>query len=215
MITTKQKSLQDILKMLEGKERVFLVGCGDCAATCKTGGEEDVRRVADLLEKNGKKITGMVVPEVACVTAQTKIAFAKNKEALRASDAVMVFACGSGVQCLKENDRLGLDIYPGCDSLFAALIDKDGGFKEVCATCGECLLDLTEGICPVARCPKGLLNGPCGGQTRGKCETDRTRDCAWILIYNRLKEKGRLGNLRKRQPPKDRQKVSRPGALSL
>jgi hypothetical protein len=215
MITTKQKSLQDILKMLEGKERIFLVGCGDCAATCKTGGDEDVRRVAKKLEESGKKVTGMVVPEVTCVTAQAKIAFAKNKEALRASDAVLVFACGSGVQCFKENDRLGLDIYPGCDSLFAALIDKDGSFKEVCATCGECLLDLTEGICPVARCPKGLLNGPCGGQSRGKCETDRTRDCAWILIYNRLKEKGRVGNLRKRQPAKDRQKVSRPGALSL
>jgi hypothetical protein len=203
MIATKQKKPEDILKMLEGKKRIFLVGCGDCAATCKTGGEDDIKKVADFLKAHGKDVTGTVVPDVTCVSAQAKIAFAKNREALKNCDAVMVFACGSGVQCVKENDRGNLSVYPGCDSLFAAVIDKDGALKEVCSACGACLLDLTEGICPVTRCAKGLMNGPCGGQNKGKCETDRTKECAWILIYNRLKEKGRVDQLKRRLPPRD------------
>lgn len=215
MIITKQKAPQDILKTLEGKKKVFIVGCGDCARVCKTGGEEEVKAMADFLKQQGKEVTGTVVPDVTCASAQAKIAFAKNKEALKNSDAILVFACGSGIQCIKENDRFNLDVYPGCDSLFAAVIDKDGSFKEVCSSCGECVLDLTEGICPVTRCSKGLLNGPCGGQDKGKCEVDRNRDCAWILIYKRLKEKGRLDQLRKRLPAKDRQKATKPHSLSL
>jgi hypothetical protein len=215
MIITKQKSQESILKMLEAKKKVFIVGCGDCATTCKTGGEPEVAAIAAFLKTHGKEVTGSVVPDVTCVSAQAKIAFAKNKEALKNADAVLVLACGSGIQCIKENSRVAAEVFPGCDSLFAALIDKDGIFKEVCSTCGECLLDLTEGICPVTRCSKGLLNGPCGGQDKGKCETDRNKDCAWILIYNKLKEKGKVSNLKKRMPPKDHKKNAKPGAVTL
>ena len=211
MIVTKQKTKQEILKILEGKNRVFIIGCGDCATVCKTGGEEEALQMSFFLKSNGKEVTGIIVPDVTCVAAQAKTAFAKNREALKVSDAVLVLACGAGVQNIKENDRAGLDILPGCDSLFSALVDKDGIFREVCVSCGECILALTDGICPVARCSKGLLNGPCGGQNKGKCEVDRDRDCAWILIYNRLKEKGRLNLLKKIQPAKSHNIVKRPG----
>jgi hypothetical protein len=215
MIVTKQKSRQDILKMLATKEKIFIVGCGDCATACKTGGEEEVRAMAKFLKQNNKEITGTVVPDATCVSAQAKAALAKNKEALKRSDGVLVFACGSGTQCLKENDRLGLAVFPGSDSLFAALIDKDGTFCEVCSACGECLLDLTEGICPVTRCAKGLLNGPCGGQKKGKCEGNGEKDCVWVLIYQRLKDKGRVGQLKRRLPPRDYRKSGKPGRLVL
>lgn len=215
MIITKQKSQQDVLKILAAKSKIFVIGCGDCSATCKTGGEDEVGKMADFLRSHGKVVTGSVTPDVTCVTAQAKIAFAKNKDALKQSDAVLVLACGSGVQCIKENDRFGLDVYPGCDSLFGALIDKDGKFCEVCSSCGECILDLTEGICPVTRCTKGILNGPCGGQNKGKCETDKNKDCAWILIYKRLKEKGRVEQLKKRLSARDHRKSSKPGSRQL
>jgi len=193
--------------MLDGKKRVFLIGCGDCAATCKTGGEPELKALAEALTGRGKTITGMAVPDTTCASAQAKIALAKNKEALKNTEAVVVMACGSGVQCVKDNDRLQMDVYPGCDSLHAALIDKNGLFKEVCSVCGDCLLDMTEGICPVTLCAKGLLNGPCGGQKKGKCETDAEKDCAWILIYQRLKEKGREGRLKTTRKPRNYDKA--------
>ncbi|HAJ57648.1 MAG TPA: 5,10-methylenetetrahydrofolate reductase [Candidatus Omnitrophica bacterium] len=215
MIITKQKTQDDILRILSGKEKIFIIGCGDCAATCKTGGEDEVAKMADFLKSHGKAVTGTVTPDVTCVSAQAKVAFAKNREALKLSEAILVLACGSGVQCVKENDRFNLDVYPGCDSMFSALIDKDGSFREVCSSCGECLLDLTEGICPVTRCSKGVLNGPCGGQNKGKCEVDRNKDCAWVAIYKRLKEKGKLENLKRRHLAKNRSHATKPGHLSL
>ncbi len=210
MIITKQKDLGKILGMLEGAQKVFLIGCGDCATTCKTGGEEEVAAMAGFLKAHGKAVTGTAVPEVTCVSAQTKTALAKHKKALKESDAALVFACGSGVQCVKEADRAGLDVFPGCDSLYAALVDDKKNFEQVCQACGDCLLDVTEAICPVTRCAKGLLNGPCGGQNEGKCEVDPERDCVWIMIYNRLKEKGRLDRLKQRRAPKDHAVVRNP-----
>ncbi|HQP91113.1 MAG TPA: methylenetetrahydrofolate reductase C-terminal domain-containing protein [Candidatus Omnitrophota bacterium] len=204
MIVTKQKPSEEILKALEGKKNIFIVGCGDCATTCKTGGAQEVEKMADLLKMNGKEITGTAIPDVGCASAQAKIMAAKNREALKRTDAILVLACGSGVQTVKENDRFNIDVFPGCDSMFSALIQPDGSFKEVCSSCGECILAITEGICPVTRCSKGLLNGPCGGQDKGKCETDREKDCAWILIYNRLKDKGKISVLKAVNPPKNR-----------
>jgi len=203
MIITKQKEPKKILEMLKDAPKVFVIGCGDCAQTCKTGGEEEVAAFACFLKENGKTVTGTAVPEATCVSAQAKAALAKHRQALKESDAIVVFACGSGVQCVKEGDRAGLDVFPGCDSLYVAKVDDKKNFEQVCKTCGECLLDVTEGICPVARCAKGLLNGPCGGQDKGKCEVDAERDCAWIMIYERLKEKGRIDRLKTRRAPRD------------
>ncbi|MDD5020075.1 MAG: methylenetetrahydrofolate reductase C-terminal domain-containing protein [Candidatus Omnitrophica bacterium] len=210
MIITKQKTPDEILDLLTGKSHIFIVGCGDCAAACKTGGEPEVKAMADFLKSRGRDVTGWVVPETACVSAQVKTAFAKNRDALKHSDAILVLACGSGVQCMRQNDRLSLDVFPGCESLFAALVGADGSFQEVCSACGECVLDLTAGICPVTRCSKSLKNGPCGGSTKGKCEVDRERDCAWVLIYRELERKGRLDVMKKRSAPRDYRKSMKP-----
>jgi ferredoxin len=210
MIITKQKTPDDILKVLADKKNIFIIGCGDCAATCKTGGEPEVRAMAEFLKRHGKEVTGSVVPDTTCVSAQVKTAFAKNRDPLKKSDAILILACGSGVQCVRQNDRLSLDVLEGCDSLFAALVSADGSFQEVCSTCGECLLHLTAGICPMTRCSKSLKNGPCGGSTKGKCEVDRERDCAWVLIYRELERKGRLDVMKKRLAPRDHRKSLKP-----
>jgi len=100
-----------------------------------------------------------------------------------------------------DNDRQKRPAYVGCDTLFGSVLDATGlGFFEKCAMCGECVLNVTAGICPIARCAKGLLNGPCGGSNKGKCEVDKNKDCAWILIYNRLKELKMLDNLKRINP---------------
>ena len=164
------------------------------------------------MEGIGKSVTGLDVPDTACTASQLKILMAKNKKALQDSDAVLVFACGSGAQCFIDNDRFGKDVFSGCDSLFATVVDGQGRFLEVCSNCGDCILDLTEGICPVTRCPKSLLNGPCGGQKDGKCEADRNKDCAWVLIYKAKAQKGRLSDFKKTILPKNHQKSLRPHA---
>ena len=210
MIITEQKSLVDILRGLEGYNKIFLVGCGECAATCKTGGEPELLKMKQLLEEQGKSVSGMCIPGAPCVASQIKAEFAKNMTALRESGAVLVLACGLGVQSVKDNDRLGLAVLPACNSMFGAVMDAKGDFYEKCSLCGECILDETGGICPITLCPKGLLNGPCGGVDKGKCEVDKERDCAWVLIYKELEKKQKLSKFKQIKGPKDFKKSGKP-----
>lgn len=215
MIISRQKEFKDILRFLGDEKKVFIVGCGECAATCKTGGEPEVLAMKEALEKEGKIVTGWVIPEAPCVASQIKIALAKNKKALNEADSILVLACGLGIQSVKENDRQEKLVHPGCDTLFMGALDKDGVFLERCSACGECVLEETGGICPITRCPKEMLNGPCGGTNKGKCEVDKDNDCAWTLIYNELKKIGKLDLMKKIQPPKDYSKAGKPKKLII
>jgi len=210
MIITKQKEFKEILGYLGSHNKIFIVGCGECSTTCKTGGEAEVIAMKEALEKTGKTITGYCIPSAPCVASQVKLALAKNKKLIDSSDAILVLACGLGIQSVKDNLRGDKPIHIACDTLFMGAVDAGGVFLEKCSACGECILEMTGMICPVTRCPKSLLNGPCGGQNKGKCEVDNTRDCAWILIYNELKKHGKLGLLREIRPPKDYSKISKP-----
>lgn len=213
MIVTEQKSLSEILKSLEGCRKIFLVGCGECATTCKSGGEEELHKIKTALQAQGKLVLGMCIPKAPCVASQTKAEFAKNMKVLKEVEAILVFACGLGVQSVKDNDRLGLLVLPGCNSLFGAVVDKEGNFYEKCSLCGECILEVTGGICPITLCAKGLLNGPCGGVNKGKCEVDKEKDCAWVLIYKELEKRGGLDKFKLTQPPKDFKKTIKPHKL--
>jgi ferredoxin len=215
VIITRQKDLKEILKYLEGQQKIFLVGCGECSATCRTGGEEEVKKVKLALEKAGKTVTGTCVPEAPCVAAKLKLEFAKSKKLMGSSDAVLVLACGLGIQSVKENLRADKPVHVGCDTLFMGAIDASGAFLERCSACGDCILEMTGLICPVTRCPKALLIGPCGGQNKGKCEVDKERDCAWVLIYNELKKQGKLGLMKAKKLPKDHSKSIKPRSLTL
>ncbi|MCM8760530.1 MAG: methylenetetrahydrofolate reductase C-terminal domain-containing protein [Candidatus Omnitrophica bacterium] len=215
MIVTRQKGIKEILKYIEGRKNIFVVGCGECSTTCKTGGEEEVKALKDTLEKEGKFVTGWCVPEAPCIAAKVKIELAKHRAQIESSDAILVMACGLGVQSVKENLRLEREVHVGCDTLFMGAIDPAGSFLEKCAACGDCVLELTALICPVTRCAKSLLDGPCGGQDKGKCEVDKNKDCAWILIYNELKKQNKLQLLKERKPPKDHSKNIKPRSLTL
>ena len=215
MIITKQKEFSQILKYLGAEKNIFLIGCGECSTTCKTGGEEDVLKIKAALEKEGKIVTGYSVPDAPCIAAKVKLELAKNRKLIESSDAILVLACGLGVQSVKENMRIDKAIHVGCDTLFMGAIDSNGAFLEKCSACGDCVLELTGLICPITRCPKSLLNGPCGGQDKGKCEVDKTRDCAWILIYNELKKNNKVHLMKERRPPKDYSKTTKPRQLAV
>ncbi len=215
MIITERKKLDEILKAIGNKKSVFLIGCGECSTTCKTGGEPELLAIKGELEASGKTVTGYCIPNAPCVAAQTLTALAKNKANVEASDVILVLACGLGGQSVKETSRFKKPVKIGCNTIFMGALDKKGNFYELCSACGECVLSDTEAICPVTRCPKGLLNGPCGGVMNGKCEVDRERDCVWSLIYEDLKNQGNLSYLTEIQKPKDYSKQVKPHKLIM
>jgi len=213
MIIQKQKPLDDILKSLEGEKKVFIFGCADCAATCKVGGEEEVAAMKKTLEERGFEITGTYVLDTACLTGEVRKRGKQFAEQLKASDSVLMLACGTAVQTV--GDTLNLLVHPGAESLFIGNVVRLGKYVEKCSACGNCILEETGGICPVTRCAKGLMNGPCGGYSKdGKCEVNPEQDCAWLLIYERLKERGRLDLFEKITDARDFSTASSPRNLN-
>ena len=215
MIISQQKPLEELLATLKEYSKIFLVGCGECAATCKSGGEPELLKMKADLETRGKIVLGMCMPGAPCIASQLKSELARNIKALRDCQAVLVLACGLGVQSVKDNDRLGLAILPANNTLFGAVMDAQGNFYEKCSMCAECVLGETGGICPVTLCPKGLLNGPCGGMNKGKCEVDNEKDCAWVLIYREMEKKNKLDKIKEIHKERDYKKSSRPHKLIM
>lgn len=209
---TRQKSLDDIEQQIEGLERVYIIGCGTCATMTNTGGREQVLDMKERLQELGKVVTGWTVIPTAC-DEMTEVSLQENNGAIQSADCLLVMSCALGVQ--KVGTYNGKPVIPALDTLFIGVEDEPGYFHEACDQCGQCVLGYTAGICPITACHKGLLNGPCGGTNNGKCEVDKEKDCAWTLIYERLKEQGRLDLMKKYQPPKNSQVVLRPRATRI
>lgn len=190
---------------------VFIMGCGQCATVASTGGEKEVLQAKTALEQAGYAVSGWAVGEVTCHSGGTKLETRKHFGDLEAADAVLVLSCGAGVQTVA--DAVKKPVFPGLESVFLGNVVRHGVFEERCQMCGDCVLDKTAGICPVTTCPKGLLNGPCGGMWDGKCEVLRDRDCTHVRIQRRLIEQGRGGT--KVLPAKDYSKKLKPGSVNL
>ncbi|MBC7294654.1 MAG: methylenetetrahydrofolate reductase C-terminal domain-containing protein [Thermoleophilia bacterium] len=164
------------------------------------------------LEEAGKEVVGMDVVAATCQELDVKRIMRKHKEAAEAADAFLVLSCGAGTQSVREGTTK--HVVPGTDTLFLGNIRRIQNYEEKCSLCGECVLDEYGAICPITRCAKGLVNGPCGGTNQGKCEVDPEKDCAWVLIYKQLKAEGREDKLRRIHGPKNWNKVVHPGRVT-
>jgi ferredoxin len=201
MIITKQKEFNDLIKSIGGGP-VFIIGCSECATLCHTGGEEEILSMKKALEEKDIKTTGWVILEPACNLQKDKLILKKHYKEIEKAKKILVLACGNGSQTVSEIIQ-DIDIVPGCDSLFLGEVIHANDFEKRCTLCGECIQDLFDSFCPVARCPKSMLNGPCGGAKSGKCEISKDIDCIWDIIYKDLKKKGQLYKLKEIIKPKD------------
>ncbi|HEY64734.1 MAG TPA: hypothetical protein G4O02_09185 [Caldilineae bacterium] len=203
MIVAEQKPFEEIKSLIADAERVLIVGCGTCVTVCFAGGAKEVAvlgsalRMATQLDGNGKII------DEETVQRQCEWEYIDPLEArLSNYDLILSLGCGVGVQTLAERFPT-MRVVPGLNTKFMGLPVEQGVWEERCQGCGNCILHLTGGICPIARCSKQLLNGPCGGSQDGKCEVNPEIPCAWQLIWERMSAFGRLDDLLKIQPPKD------------
>jgi len=204
---TRQKPYEEIAGQLEKFSRVFLVGCGTCATVVRTGGVEQVAAMEGKLQESGFLVTGWTVIPTAC-DEMTAASAQENETALGNASCILVMACALGVQ--RMSLYVKKPVIPALDTMFMGMEESPGYYVEACDQCGQCILGYTAGICPVTACHKGLLNGPCGGTNRGKCEVDTDKDCAFTLIYQRLKEQNRLELMKYYHPPRNAQVIPKP-----
>jgi ferredoxin len=201
MIVTRQKNFDELLQSI-GSNPVFLVGCSQCATLCHTGGQDEVLALKQALEAQHIPVKGWVILDPACHHMNDKRMLKKYTTELKSSERILVLACGNGAQTLAEV-LPEKKVVTGTDTLFLGEITRGSEFDRRCILCGECLLDLYGGLCPVSLCPKSMLNGPCGGASHGKCEIHPQIDCVWDRIIQILKKQGSLQKLSVIQKPKD------------
>ncbi|HOM15944.1 MAG TPA: methylenetetrahydrofolate reductase C-terminal domain-containing protein [Thermoguttaceae bacterium] len=213
MIVAERKPLDEIEAMLASAERVLVVGCGTCVAVCMAGGEKEVELLASELRMRAQASGQRRRIDQVTLTRQCDREYLDALAAyVEEYDVLLSTACGAGVQLLAERFD-GKLILPALNTRFIGTAEGPGVWSQRCLACGQCLLHLTGGVCPVTRCPKNLLNGPCGGTNHGKCEVNPENDCAWTLIYRRLEKLGRLDLLDAIQPPKDYRPMTKPARL--
>jgi len=204
MIVVKLKPFAEIASMLGQYQSILIVGCDGCSGIYEVGGLKRAEilkqqlEIARELRKGGKiRVKTVSIPR----QCDTDIVANKLRREVAEQEAILSLGCGVGVQTLADiyDDK---SVFPGLDTMFMGMENRSQGkLFERCKACGDCILAETGGICPITRCAKGLLNGPCGGQVNGKCEVyGYTRDCAWILIWTRLKQRGMMNLFTKFRP---------------
>jgi ferredoxin len=205
MIVAQQKPLDEIKALIADADKVLILGCGTCVTVCFAGGEKEVSILASQL-RMATRLAGQE-KDIREFTVQRQCEPEYNALAtdqVRDADLVLSLACGIGVQTVNEQfpDKLTV---PGLNTSGLSQPTEQGVWEERCQACGDCVLATTGGLCPVARCAKSLMNGPCGGSQRGICEVyaERQTPCVWDQIYKRLQALGQLDNLMEVRAPKN------------
>lgn len=203
MIVAERKSLENIKEMLKDAKKVLAVGCGTCVTVCFAGGRNEVGVLASSLRMSRQVDSSPLTVDEVTVQRQCEVEYIDGlSDDIESYDAVLSLGCGVGVQSLAERFPKKR-IFPALDTKFMGYPSEHGVWEERCQGCGNCILHLTGGICPVSRCAKQLFNGPCGGSQAGECEVDPETPCAWQLIWERLGEQGLIEQLMAVEPPKD------------
>lgn len=203
MIVADKKPMEELIGMIKDHSKILLLGCNECVTVCEAGGKKEVEVLASALRmyfmNQGKEFT---VDEVTLERQCDHEYLEEVRDRLDQYDAVLSLACGVGVQFMADK-YLETPVYPGVNTCFLGATEERGLWTERCQACGSCILGETGGICPVSRCAKRVMNGPCGGSTQGKCEISKDVDCAWQLIVDRLVAVGRMDDYEKLAPIKD------------
>jgi ferredoxin len=215
MIIAEIKPLTEIKDSLKNYKKILVMGCGACTTVCLSGGRKQVELLASAIRMSKKLEGDEALVSERTIPRQCEPRFVDQiKDDASQHEVVLSMGCGAGVQGII--DRLeNVSVLPAMNTRFIGIADGTGNFLEMCSACGDCILSLTGGICPLTRCPKGLLNGPCGGTKNSKCEVSPDIPCAWVMIYERMKGLGKLDELKKIIDAKDWSKIQRPGKYKV
>jgi ferredoxin len=203
MIVAQRKTIPEILDIVKDHKNILVLGCGTCVTVCLAGGEREVSIISSALRIASKKVGKQIKFNEFTIERQCDNVFIEGAaEEIKKNDAVLSLGCGAGVQAIAERypDK---PVYAGLDTAFLGILESRGVWTEKCAQCGACVLADFGGICPVTRCAKHMMNGPCGGSREDRCEINQNQPCAWQLIYKRLKDIDEIDKIRKIYPLKN------------
>lgn len=206
MIIGERKPLEEIFDRTAPFKKIYVLGCETCIAVCLAGGNKEAQETAAAISLHRKEQNKPLEIKAGSIQRQCEYEFVEEiADEIADYEVVLSLACGVGVQTIAEKYPEKF-VLPGVNTKFMGLPTEQGAWMENCKACGNCVLDVTYGICPITRCSKSILNGPCGGSANGLCEIstkEKEIECAWHLIYERLKSLGKLDKMNEYRPPKD------------
>ena len=203
MIVAERKKIPELVEILQRHKKILVLGCGTCVTVCLAGGEREVSIISSALRIASKsRGYDFEIDEMTIERQCDNVFIEEAAEAIAEQDAILSLACGAGVQAIAERFP-EKPVYAGLDTAFLGVLEERGVWTEKCSSCGSCVLHKYGGICPITRCAKHMLNGPCGGSREDRCEVRPDRPCAWQLIYQRLKGIGELDRLKNIEAAKD------------
>ncbi|MCP4135812.1 MAG: hypothetical protein GY754_32895 [bacterium] len=203
MIVAERKNIPELVDILKDHKKILVLGCGTCVTVCLAGGEREVSIISSAL-RIASRLKGLdfEIEELTIERQCDNIFIEMAMDAVERNDVVLSLGCGAGVQAIAERFTTK-PVYAGLDTAFIGILEERGIWTEKCISCGACVLHEYGGICPVTRCAKHMLNGPCGGSREDRCEVRADRPCAWQQIYVRLKDIGELDRLKTVKPAKN------------
>ncbi|MDZ7698102.1 MAG: methylenetetrahydrofolate reductase C-terminal domain-containing protein [Deltaproteobacteria bacterium] len=202
MIVAKQKTIQELIEMVQPFQKVLVAGCKGCVTVCNVGGAKEVAILASALRIAAKREGRELMVGEHTLERQCDPEYVAELEGFVDDyEAVISIACGVGPQFISEQYP-SIRVFPGVNTQFMGGAEAHGVWSERCAGCGTCVVHYFGGLCPIARCSKSLLNGPCGGSDSGKCEISKEVDCIWDIIVRRMMDQNRLSELIEFKPPK-------------
>jgi ferredoxin len=211
MIVAERKHFDQIWESVRERSNILVLGCGTCVSVCQSGGEKEVGLLASQLRmKAALEKIDLKISEATIQRQCDREFFDSIKDKVGGYDAILSMACGAGVQFSAEVLE-PMRVIPALNTRFIGVTAAEGIWQERCRACGNCVLRDYGGICPITICAKSLVSGPCGGSKNGKCEAGQEKDCAWVLIYDRLKKQNRLADLTASAPVKDFSTQTHPG----
>jgi len=189
MLITQLKPAEEVLALIDGK--TVVICCDGCKEvyfpeTEVTSAKNEIAVSGTLLE--------VITTDYICNPENLELQLQSHMNELQSADCILVYSCGVGVQTV-AGMYPGKNVFAACDTYPLPGWQGVTPLEYDCASCGECYLNITGGICPITACSKSLVNGQCGGAKNGKCEVDAEMDCGWERIYRRLEKLGQLDTL--------------------
>ncbi len=186
MIVAERKPMGEIIEMVQDCKKVLVLACRGCVTVCSAGGEREAEILSSLIRLGMKKAGKSIEVSTESLVRQCDREYIDEIDQFEDEyDAIVSTACGVGVNFI-SNLKKGTMVYPALNTTFFGGSAEQGEWTEQCSGCGDCVLHLTGGLCPVARCAKSLMNGPCGGSVDGRCEIHKDVECIWQSIHDRL-----------------------------
>lgn len=203
MIIAERKPIEEILDMVKDFKKILVVGCKGCVTVCNAGGRKEVGILSSIVRLAREKEENPLQVDEHTLERQCDPEYIEQLAGMaEAYDAVLSMACSIGPQFIAKRFPESR-VFPALNTNFMGGALEHGVWSEFCQACGNCKIHLFGGLCPIARCSKSLLNGPCGGSADAKCEISKDVDCVWHLIVEKQMEQGKLDDLCKLKPVKD------------